>query len=199
LVGGDLLEAEKKGLNQRVHLRGDFNVGITCNADLNIRLEGDVEAWRRRLMVIKYERQPPANRIADFADQLLAEEGPGILRWMVEGAMELTDSLDQKGDYQLTMEQRRRIDSLMNQSDSARMFVETKVVSAPGCDIAGNELLGAYYEFCEARGWHPFSGSELTTQLPRQMLEIHKTTKRHDIQRDDKAVRGYKNVRLEEF
>lgn len=59
LIGGDLLEAEKKGFNNRVQIRGDFNVGITCNADLNVRLEGDAGAWRRRLMVVKYDRPPP--------------------------------------------------------------------------------------------------------------------------------------------
>lgn len=83
LVGGDLMEAEKKGFNERVHLRGDFNVGITCNADLNIRLQGDAGAWRRRLLVIKYERPAPKKKNVRFADELLEEEGQGILRWIV--------------------------------------------------------------------------------------------------------------------
>ena len=196
LVGGDLLEAEKKGFNQRVHIRGDFNVGITCNADLNIRLEGDVGAWRRRLLVIKYDRPAPAKPIPDFAEQLLAEEGPGILRWMVEGAIELLNDLQEKGNFILTEGQKERINRLMDQSDSTRRFVEEGVVRSKGSDITVTDLFTAYYEFCEQHAWHPMSTSELNAQLPRHMLEVHKATKRHDIERGDKKVRGYKHVTL---
>jgi P4 family phage/plasmid primase-like protien len=197
LVGGDLLEAEKKGLNQRVHVRGDFNVGITCNADLNIRLEGDVGAWRRRLLVIKYDRPAPAKPIPDFAEQLLAEEGPGILRWMMEGAIELLNDLQERGNYILTEGQKARIDRLMDQSDSTRRFVEEGVIASKGSEITVAELLTAYYEFCEQRGWYPMSTRDLNTQLPRHMLEVHKSHKRHDFKRGESSnVRGYKHVRL---
>lgn len=196
LVGHDLLEAEKKGFNERVQIRGDFNVGITCNSDLNIRLEGDAGAWRRRLLVIKYERPAPTKKIAGFADQLLAEEGPGILRWMVEGAMDLLDEIQELGDYRLTEAQQDRIDQLMNQSDSVRRFVQDGVVRVKGQDITTAELLGGYYGFCEERGWHPQSSSELRRQLTQHMLEIHKVASRNDISRLSKAARGYKHVAL---
>ncbi len=199
LVGGDLLEAEKKGFNQRVHIRGDFNVGITCNADLNIRLEGDVGAWRRRLLVIKYERQAPSKPVPDFADQLLAAEGPGILRWMVEGAIELLNDLDESGNFILTDAQKERINRLMDQSDSTRRFVEEGVVKSKGSDISVSELMTSYYEFCEERGWHPMSTSEVNAQLPRHMLEVHKAARRNDIDRGGKPARGYKHVRLAGF
>ena len=196
LVGGDLLEAEKKGLNQRVHVRGDFNVGITCNADLNIRLEGDVGAWRRRLLVIKYDRPAPSKPIPDFAEQLLAEEGPGILRWMVEGAIELLNDIQEKGNFILTDGQKERINRLMDQSDSTRKFVEEGVVKGKGSDITVSELTTSYYEFCEERGWHPMSTGEVSSQLPRHMLEVHKAARRNDIDRGGKPARGYKHVRL---
>lgn len=196
LVGHDLLEAEKKGLNDRVLLRGEFNVGITCNTDLNVRLQGDAGAWRRRLLVIKYERPAPTKRIVNLPDQLLEQEGPGILRWMVEGAIALLDDLNDCGDYILTGGQKGRIDQLMDQSDSVRHFVKDGIVSRRGSDIAAADLLVAYYEFCEARGWQPFPTSELRTQLPKFMLEIHKSNSRHDIKRGEKSVRGYKHVDL---
>lgn len=195
LVGGDLLEAEKKGFNHRVHVRGDFNVGITCNTDLNIRLEGDVGAWRRRLLVIKYDRSAPQKPIPDFADQLLADEGPGILRWMVEGAIELLNDLHERGNFILTDGQKARIDRLMDQSDSTRRFVEEGIIPSKGSDLPSNELMAAYYDFCEERGWHPMPTSELNAQLPRHMLEVHKVSRRHDLG-EKKSIRGYKHVRL---
>lgn len=36
---------------------GDFNVVIICNSRLCIRLEGDLEAWKRRLIVIEIDSQ----------------------------------------------------------------------------------------------------------------------------------------------
>ncbi len=196
LVGGDLLEAEKKGFNQRVHVRGDFNVGITCNTDLNIRLEGDVGAWRRRLLVVKYDRPAPSKPIPDFAEQLLAEEGPGILRWMVEGAIELLNDLRERGNFILTDAQKERTNRLMDQSDSTRRFIEEGVVRGKGSDITVTELMTSYYEFCEERGWHPMSTGEVSSQLPRHMLEVHKAARRNDIDRGGKPARGYKHVRL---
>ena len=65
-----------------------------------------------------------------------------------------------------------------------------------GSDITVTELMTSYYEFCEERGWHPMSTSEVNAQLPRHMLEIHKAARRNDIVRGDKTPRGYKHVRL---
>jgi len=196
LVGQDLIDAEKKGFNQRVQIRGDFNIGITCNTDLNIKLEGDVGAWRRRLLVLKYERPAPTKRIADFADQLLRDEGPGILRWMVEGAIALTDDISETGDYQLSGKQKTRVDKLLDQSDSVRRFVTERLKSTPASDSTLKELRGAYYDFCEGRGWHPLPPDQVRAQLPQAILEIHRTTDRHDIQREGKDQRGYKNLMI---
>lgn len=51
LTGGDTIQAEVKGRGSRVDLKGGFNVMVTSNASLNVRLEDDVKAWRRRLLV----------------------------------------------------------------------------------------------------------------------------------------------------
>ena len=74
-------------MNQQFQLRGNFGMAITCNSKLHVRLDGDVGAWQRRLMVVNYTRPKPQHRIANFADLLIAEEGPGILNWMIEGAV----------------------------------------------------------------------------------------------------------------
>ena len=62
LVGGDPISAEGKGLNGDFAMFGTFNIVMTCNSRLRIRLEEDAGAWRRRLLVVRYEKPPPANR-----------------------------------------------------------------------------------------------------------------------------------------
>lgn len=198
LVGHDLLTAEKKGHSEPVPLRGDFNVGVTCNADLNVRLEGDLGAWRRRIMIVKYEKQPPARRIAYFDEKLLAEEGPGILRWMVEGSIMLLDDIEATGDYRLTQGQRARVDGLLAQSDSVRLFVTGCVVAENGSSVTVQDLRKSYLEYCEANGWIPMPAAEVSRQLPEAMLETHRSRQRHDLGTNG-TNRGYFGftVRLE--
>ena len=49
LVGGDLLEAERKTSNAEFTIEGVFNTIITSNSRLGVRLQGDESAWQRRL------------------------------------------------------------------------------------------------------------------------------------------------------
>jgi phage/plasmid-associated DNA primase len=57
IVGGDMLDAEKKCSNVYFTLTGDFNVLLTANCRLVIRLAGDRGAWERRMAIIDYETE----------------------------------------------------------------------------------------------------------------------------------------------
>ena len=71
LVGHDLLDAERERSNDSFPVRGDFSVVITCNSRLRVRLDGDADAWRRRLLLVRYERPKPERPERDFAGRLL--------------------------------------------------------------------------------------------------------------------------------
>jgi phage/plasmid-associated DNA primase len=45
LVGGDPISAEGKGLNGDFAMFGTFNIVVTCNSRLRVRLEDDASAW----------------------------------------------------------------------------------------------------------------------------------------------------------
>jgi hypothetical protein len=49
MIGGDPMTMEFKGSNERPEIVCRFNAIVTCNSRLTVRLEGDAEAWRRRL------------------------------------------------------------------------------------------------------------------------------------------------------
>lgn len=199
LVGHDLLSAERKINNATFHLRGDFGVAITCNSRLKVRLDGDAEAWRRRLLIVKYEKTKPEKAIRDFAGMLLQKEAPGILNWMVEGAIQHLTELDEFGDYQLTERQQDRVDSLLAESDSIREFVKKWVTPAQYADVTTSELVEAYYQFCDARGWDPLSGRKVENDLPDVILEIHRVTKRNDVERDGKSKKGFGGLQIMEI
>ena len=59
LTGNDLMTTEHKGSSMSDLIRGDFNILVTCNSRLMVKLQGDSEAWARRLLWIDF-KQPKA-------------------------------------------------------------------------------------------------------------------------------------------
>ena len=174
-------------------------MAITCNSSLHVRLDGDVGAWKRRLIVVNYTRPEPENRIANFGDALIAEEGPGILNWMIEGAVLYLEELRECGNIRLTPAQAKRVEMLLAESDSVRMFVKQCVVPNAGLDITVMELQAAYFEFCDEMGWRAFSPRDFQENIAQPMLDIHHVSKRNDLRRGgEKTHRGFKGVMVGE-
>jgi P4 family phage/plasmid primase-like protien len=198
LVGHDFLTAEGKNLNGEFDMRGEFNVAITCNSRLRVRLEGDADAWRRRLMIIDYTRPKPEKRISEFASVLGTEEGSGILMWMVRGGILHLKELKEHGDFILTKAQLDRVETLLAESDSVREFVKRCVrVSERSDSVTVEELVQAYRGFCSASDFHPVSPLEVEKQLPNLMEDIHGSSKRNDIRSEEGTRRGFKGVQID--
>lgn len=123
LVGGDLLEGEIKYVADKKQLVGNFHVVLACNNNLRIALDGDDDAWRRRLLLVQFDRPKPAVPVVDLAEQLIQGEAEGILAWLVEGAIQHSKELKQSGNFKLTTEQQLRIDDLIDASQSVTYFV----------------------------------------------------------------------------
>ena len=196
LVGHDLLSAERKNSNSEFQLRGEFGVAVSCNSRLRVKLDGDVDAWRRRLLIVRYEKPKPKERILDFAKVLLAEEASGILRWMVDGAIMHLRECDTVGDYRLSDEQEGRVDQLLAESDSIRHFLIERIQPAKGCDLATGEIVSAYFDYCSEKGWTAFSFKAVERALPDLMLELFRIARNAHVVRNDKRQNGYPNVAL---
>ena len=163
LVGDDQLSGELKGLNAAPSILGQFDAAITCNSHLRVKLDGDAEAWRRRLLIVSYERPKPEVRIARFAEELLEAEGSGILRFGVEGAMMHLRELEEVADFRLTPKQTARVDALLAESDSLRCFASERIYKCPNSDpLPTDEIVNAYWDYCRERDWMP---------LPRKLIE----------------------------
>ena len=197
LVGGDPLSGEGKGLNGDFPMFGNFNVVMTCNSRLRVRLDGDTSAWRRRLLIVRYENPPPKQRILDFHVQLLRDEGNGILRWALAGFVKLQAEFVERGDFVLTDAQRNRVDSLLAESDSLRLFVRERLRRNEYGDVTTSEIQQAYAEFCADHGWNALPTAVVERNLPDIMLDEFHVTKVHSIERDGKkSNRGWRKVQL---
>jgi P4 family phage/plasmid primase-like protien len=194
LVGGDYMEAEAKGSNGTFRIKGDFCVIVPSNSRLRVRLEGDVNAWRRRLLIVRFESPPPPKKIPEFAELLIRTEGPGILRWALEGLALVRAEIAEHGDIVLTGPQKGRVDSLLSESDSLRFFLKARLEKMDGEDITTNELKEAYAEFCPTKGWNPLPITVVEKQLKSLMLELFGVTDAHDIRRDGRNNRGFRRI-----
>jgi hypothetical protein len=115
---------------------------------------------------------------------------------MLQGAVLHMAELGEHGDYRLTEAQQARIDDLLNESDSVTLFVRQCVHPASGEDLTTDELVTAYCDYCDEKGWAAKERRAVCDILPDLMLQVHRVGRRHDIKRDNKSQRGYAEVEL---
>ena len=196
LIGGDLQEAERKNANDTYKFYGNFNMIITSNTRLKVMLDSDVEAWRRRLLIVPYKNPKPEKPIVQFADILIKNEGSGIINWMIEGAIKVLNELEEKGDFMITDVQKERVDDLLDESDSLLSFVKRKIVRKDDSDLTTEEIVNRYNNFCDEKGWIPLTKREVEGKLVILMREVHGVVRRTDIHRGTSITnqRGYSKV-----
>jgi P4 family phage/plasmid primase-like protien len=197
LVGGDNLDTEAKGVADTCKIKGDFLVIITANSRLRVRLQRDIDAWRRRLAIVRYEGPPPAKKIPDLAEHLVRTEGAGILNWALAGLAQVYREVDEHGDLLFTPRQLGIVNSLLEESESLRVFLTECLDRREDADLSVNEIMEAYYDFCPMRGWEALPSTAAQGQLPNLMLELFRLSRRNDIKRGT-HVRGFKGVALKE-
>ena len=198
LTGGDTMEAEGKGLNDGVVLQGIFNILITSNERLKVALEGDVEAWGRRLLLLEFTNPPPAKKVDRLADKLVEEEGSEILAWFLCGFRELLKDVRETGDIRLASPQIQKVNSLLAESDSVTNFIKEKVTKAKGFEITNEELITLYGEYCAERRWVAMELARLQKVINEQMYAIHGATQSHSVVAPSgKNARGFKNVAVQ--
>jgi putative DNA primase/helicase len=194
-VGGDFLDFEKKNSNANEGGAGIFNVLITANTRLRIRPQGDRSAWKRRLTLIRADKPFEGKKIPDVHLMLLREEGSGILNWIIEGAKLLLKDIEETGDIVLTETQHKRVEDLLDESDSLALFLRSKVRrSEDGDDLTSDEIVSAYAQFCISNQWNMLPISTVNQRLPDLMSQTYGVLKSHSICRDGKDRNGFARV-----
>lgn len=197
LVGGDLMDAERKTSNSVFQFLGTLNCLITSNSRQRVRLEGDEAAWRRRMVIVRYINSRIGKKIPDFYRILMKQESSGILNWALDGFKKLRQDIELHGDIFLDREHRNLVDSLMNESDSLRLFAISELESTPDCDLTTDEITKAYLEYCRTQQWDMVPLSKIEKLLPDIMSDLFSVLKSHDIVRGNKkSLRGYSRIRF---
>jgi uncharacterized protein DUF5906/D5-like protein len=200
LVGHDYTPGERKGSMESVPVYGDFDCLVTCNERLLVSLEGetDVEAWRRRLMMLEFLNElPEEQRIDNYAQVLFAQEAEGILAAAITGSIVHMAELEESGNFKLTPEQKSRVNLLLVESESVKYFVTERVLRQRGGEgLSTEELVTAYMDYCDERNWRPYGIKQVERSLPDIMMSIHGVHVGAHIVRNGKRVRGYPHVAI---
>jgi putative DNA primase/helicase len=195
LTGGDQLMVELKGCNDPEPLIGTFNVLLTTNCRLRIRLQEDVGAWRRRIAIINFTGQPPEIAIPDFGKVLLRDEGPGILNWAMDGLNLLYAELkSNKGRIILDTEQVDLVDRLLLESQSLKAYLQECVRWDIESDLTTAEILEAYSDWCDQKKIDPIPEFIAQKQLIHLMLELFKVSRSSSVIRNEKNQKGYHKI-----
>lgn len=193
LTGKDTITIEHKGSNEATDICCTFNAIITANSTLHVAVDGDTEAWRRRLILLNYENQPPKERIVNFDDVLLQREGCGILRWCVDGAILL---LENNGQIPKSDTQKVRIDNLLHESDALLNFISDCLELDEKGSVTTAELLSGFKNYCSQRGWILPQRRLIEKRLPDYIYHFYGLSKRTDVKRKGHNNRGYFGLRL---
>ena len=188
LTGNDTLTAELKGERGSIPFQGNFNIIITSNSRLRIRVMGDQSAWLRRLIYLSFDNPGTETPIPNFADILLQEEGPGILLWMVQGLQRQLTS-----GYPKNSSSDRRVDNLLRESDSVMGFIRARVkrCNEPHSDITFDSLYKDYTDWCYNHDWTPLDRRIAKSHFVDGLMSALRVAESHDVKIGPGATRGW--------
>lgn len=194
LTGYDPMTVEFKNSNESPSIICNFNVIVTCNSRLTVQLEGDTEAWRRRLAIIEYHKPKPEQAIADLDKQILTHEASGVLNWMLAGL----DKLRAAGwQLNLNRQQQARVDNLLLESDGHAVFARECLRRNESQSMTVQDCFAAYVEFCTQRGWNALTKNRFGTVIGDVVARQFGITQSHNVpDAGGKPQRGWRGVAL---
>jgi P4 family phage/plasmid primase-like protien len=168
LTGGDTLSA--RFMNQNFF---DFKPTHTLFLALNhlpaVKSGGD-GFWRRLRKLDFRVTIPKEEQRENFAQQMIDEEGPGILQWMVEGAVRVTNAgFHEPESVKLsTLEYR-------HEEDHIAKFIDERIMVAANGTATKTAVFNAYRDWCIENGEKPITQNALNREV-RNRLNTSETS-----------------------
>ena len=168
LTGGDILSA--RFMNQNFF---DFKPTHTLFLAVNhlpaVKSGGD-GFWRRLRKLDFKVTIPKEEQRENFAQQMIEEEGPGILQWMVDGAVRLTSTgfNEPESVKMATLEYR-------HEEDHIAKFVDERILVTANGTATKTAVFNSYRDWCIENGEKPITQNSLNREL-RNRLNTQETS-----------------------
>ncbi len=130
--------------------------------------------WDRLLLVGWPTSVPEEEQVLDLGEKLAKAEGPGILRWIVEGAVRyLRDGLQVPSDVRAATQTYRAGEDVFG------AFLEERTEELPQVSVGASQLLSAYREWTKSRpSAPPLSDATLKERMAAKGFEHTKRSRR---------------------
>ncbi len=167
LTGGDMLSA--RFMNQNFF---DFKPTHTLFLAVNhlpaVKSGGD-GFWRRLRKMDFKVTIPKSKQRENFAQTMIEQEGSGILQWIVEGAVRVTNQgfNEPESVRMATLEYR-------HEEDHIAKFIDESIVLAVEGTVTKTTLFNSYRDWCESNGEKPISQNAFNREI-RQRLNAPET------------------------
>lgn len=196
LSGDSGLKAEVKFVQARVRLGGPFNIVLTTNLNLRVRLAGDADAWARRLWILQFKQAvPEKDRKPNYDDHLIEREGECILYWMLLGARRVLDAMEDNSEmYEMDAPQKKRVEDLLFHSNELDAFVKSDVVKCPGHSLTTEELYVAYCNYCARNFKDAISKTAFAHRIGAPLFANHGSQKGYAASAAGAPLRGYSDI-----
>lgn len=174
LTGGDTLTAR--------YMRQSFfsfdpthHLWLMGNHQPQVKAGGD-SFWRRLRLIPFLHRVPDDKRIENLAKILVAEEGPGILAWIIRGAIDVFGGGLRAPDAVMAATQ-----VYAEEEDQLGRFLEECCLIGGGdhVKLETKKLRSAYETWCQAEGEKPLSSSPFGRELKQRGLIRKPSNGRH--------------------
>lgn len=168
LTGGDMLSA--RFMNQNFF---DFKPTHTLFLAVNhlpaVKSGGD-GFWRRLRKLDFRITIPKEEQRENYAQTMIEQEGPGILQWMVDGAVRVTAAgFNEPESVKLsTLEYR-------HEEDHIAKFIDERIVVATNGTATKTAVFNAYRDWCIDNGEKPITQNALNREI-RNRLNTSETT-----------------------
>jgi putative DNA primase/helicase len=149
ITGGDTVVA--RGLYKS---ETEFDPQLTLWLDTNHKPSigrGGHAIWRRIQLIPFTVTFSKDNDVKNIADKILSQEGPGIMRWAIEGCLRW----QREGLEPLPEAVRVATQAYQEEEDKVRRFVSQECVLSPNARVKSSSIYNAYRAWVTEQGLQP--------------------------------------------
>lgn len=162
LTGGDTLSARFMGQNF-FDFKPTHTLFMAVNHLPEVKSGGD-GFWRRLRKIDFRKTIAVEKRKENLAQLLIAEEGPGILQWMVDGAVRITNQ-----GFNEPESVKMATQSYRHEEDHIAKFIDEKTILADTAAVTKTALFNAYRDWCAENGEKPVTQNNLTREVKARL------------------------------